>query len=273
MPTLEQVEAAITPRTGGIVLAHTLGCPLPRGLRELADARGLFLVDDCCDALGSPDTFIGHASTLSFYPAHQICAGEGGAVLVDNPALAKVVRSLREWGRDCWCEPGHDNTCGKRFDGDYDHKYTYSRIGYHLGITEFEGALGNAQMDRLEEFIFFRSSNHNYLWSQMKEKGLDRFFIFPPDDLASWFGFALICKLPILRNSITQWLEGEGIQTRLVFGGNLTRQPAFRQYAGTFPNADKVHFSAFWVGCWPGLDKAQLDFIVESISDFVGGTR
>lgn len=271
-PTLDAIEAAITPRTRAVMLAHTLGMPLPEGLRELCDARGLFLIDDCCDALGSPRTMIGDLSTLSFFPAHQVCAGEGGAVLVDSPKLAKVVRSYRDWGRDCWCEPGTDNTCGRRFAGEYDHKYTYSRIGYHLAMTEFQGAIGSVQMDRLFDFVSLRATNHAFLNMLMTKAGMDEYFILPPDVFASWFGYALICKSPVSRNAITQWLEAKGVQTRVVFGGNLLRQPAYAGFdAGPMPNADIVHDSAFWVGCWPGLGPEQLEYTVNSIVEYCKG--
>lgn len=274
VPSLEQIASAYTHRTRAVMMAHTLGMPLPKGLREWCDKRGLWLIDDVCDALGSPRTFEGHLSTLSFFPAHQITAGEGGAVLTDSPLLAKIVRSLRDWGRDCWCEPGHDNTCGRRFDGEYDHKYSYARLGFHLAMTEFQGAIGCVQMDRIDEFVFARASNHAYLAMKLTAAGMDEYFTLPPNVHASWFGFCLICKPPIDRNALTRWLEKQGIQTRLVFGGNLTRQQAFKRYSlrsVTYPNADTVHERAFWVGCWPGLDKAQLDHVVNSVVEYTRG--
>ena len=276
-PSIERVRAAVTPRTRAIVLAHTLGYPLPMTeLRALCSEHKLWLVGDACDALGSPGVFDGaDLSTLSFYPAHQICAGEGGAVLTHSPALGKIVRSLRDWGRDCDCATGQDNKCGRRFAGDYDHKYTYSRIGYHLAMTDFQGALGAAQMDRLGEFVHNRWLNHKYLHASMVVACLTDYFILPPDELASWFGFCLICKPPIKRNEITRYLESEGVQTRLVFGGNLTRQPAYRYFnhhvVGELTNTDNVHDNAFWVGCWPGLTIEQLDYTIETIKGYVEG--
>lgn len=274
VPTLEQIQAAYTSRTRAVMLAHTLGMPLPADLRAWCETKGLLLIDDTCDALGSPHTCTGHLSTLSFFPAHQICAGEGGAVLTDNPLLAKIVRSLRDWGRDCWCEPGHDNTCGKRFDGVYDHKYTYSRIGFHLAMNEFQGAIGSAQMDRIDEFVSARAKNHAYLAMKLIAAGMEEYFFLPPNEYASWFGFTLICKPPIDRNALTRWLETQEIQTRLVFGGNLTRQPAFKRYhllSERLSGADIVHDRAFFVGCWPGLEQAQLDHIVDSIVEYTRG--
>jgi CDP-4-dehydro-6-deoxyglucose reductase, E1 len=274
-PILHQIEDAITPRTRAIVLAHTLGMPLPEGLRELCDKFGLWFIEDCCDALGSPRTFIGDISTLSFYPAHQITTGEGGAVITDNPKLAKIARSLRDWGRDCWCEGGKDDTCGRRFERDYDHKYTYSRLGFHLAPTEFQGAIGTAQMGRINDFVSARDFNHAYLNRAMIAAGMEEYFILPPNVSASWFGYALICKEMIDRNAITRWLETRGIQTRLIFGGNLTRQPAYQRYFGVemLPNADAVHRRAFWVGCWPGLNIEQLDWIVYSMVEYTKGLK
>ncbi len=277
-PDFEQIKAAITKWTKAVVVAHPLGMPvnMPK-IAQLCKDHGLWLVEDCCDSLGSPLTHqFSDISTLSFFPAHQITTGEGGAVLVDNPRLAKIIRSLRDWGRDCWCEPGQDNTCGTRFEGEYDHKCTYSRVGYHLAMTEMQAAIGVAQMDKLPGFVEARKNNHAYLHAQMSAAGMDKFFLLPPDVEASWFGFALICN-HVTRNLITQFLEDKGIQTRVVFGGNLIRQPAYKGmlnpmwYTAELPNTDLVHNNGFWVGCWPGLKQAQLDYIVNSIVEYCGG--
>lgn len=279
IPSIARVRAAITKRTKAVVLAHTLGNPLPTGeLRELCDRHGLWLVEDACDALGSPHAFQ-HCdlATLSFYPAHQVCCGEGGAVLTASPRLAKIVRSLRDWGRDCWCESGQDGTCGRRWAGAYDHKYSYSRIGYHLAMTEFQAALGCVQMERLPGFVQARARNHAYLAIELLKEGMDRFFELPPAVWASWFGFCLICKAGVERNQVTKFLEERGVQTRLVFGGNLLRQPGFAGMraacADELVNTNLVHERAFWVGCWPGLNQAQLDHVVNSIVEYCEGER
>lgn len=276
-PSHEMVRDAMTENTKAIMLAHTLGMPLNMpALRALANERGVWLVEDCCDALGSPWT-MHHAdlSTLSFYPAHQITTGEGGAVLASSPRLGKILRSLRDWGRDCWCDSGQDNACGRRFDGDYDHKYTYSRMGYHLAMTDMQAAIGAAQMDRLNGFVGARARNHAYLHDQAQRRGLERHFMLPQPVFASWFGFALICREHVDRRAVTRYLEGRGVQTRLIFGGNLLRQPAFRNARrvvhGDLANTDIVHERAFWVGCWPGLEPEQLDYIVQCLVDFVEG--
>jgi CDP-6-deoxy-D-xylo-4-hexulose-3-dehydrase len=277
VPTVERVERAITERTKAVVLAHTLGYPFDtRGMRALCNKHGLWLVEDCCDALGSPGVMkYADLSTLSFYPAHQITTTEGGAVLYDDLALGKIVNSYRDWGRDCWCAPGHDNTCGIRFVGGQDHKYTYSHIGYHLAMTEFAGAMGAVQMDRLKEFVHARNNNHSRLHNEMLRLGMDKRFILPPGFEASWFGFALLCIPPINRDALTQYLEERGIQTRRMFGGNLTRQPAYQGVnmiiAEPLLNTDIVHDCGFWVGCWPGLSSEQLDAIVQSICEYVEG--
>lgn len=273
VPSVDKVLDAITHKTRAIVLAHTLGYPAPiRELRKECETRGIWLVEDCCDALGSPYTMEADIATLSFFPAHQICAAEGGALLTRSPALAKIARSLRDWGKDCWCSPGEDNTCGKRFAGEYDHKYTFARLGYNLKMTEFQGALGSAQMDQLPEFIRRRSANHAYLNACMAKAGMDEFFILPPALEASWFGYCLICKPPIARNDLVAWLELRGVQTRMVFGGNLLRQPALRgaQYRvhGGLDNTNLVHDNAFWIGCWPGLCGDQMDYAVNSIVEY-----
>ncbi len=276
-PTAASIQAAITPRTRAVILAHTLGRPVPEiaAIRDLCARYHLYLIEDCCDALGSPGIMIGDMATLSFYPAHQITTGEGGAVLTDSPKLAQLLTRFRDWGRDCWCPPGQDNTCGVRFGGYYDHKYTYSEIGYHLPMTDLQAALGVEQMDKLWWITTRRQDNHAYLFKRLWEAGAGDYFLLPDDVPASWFGFALICRDRIVRNRITAWLEKRDIQTRLVFGGNLLRQPAYRgiQYraVGDLANTNTVHYNAFWVGCWPGLAVEQLDYLYNSVIEYCEG--
>jgi CDP-6-deoxy-D-xylo-4-hexulose-3-dehydrase len=276
-----QLEAALSPRTRAVVLAHTLGYPFEAGdVTEFCRVHGLQLIEDCCDALGGSINGkllgqFGKSSTFSFYPAHQITTGEGGAVTTNSAGMDKVIRSFRDWGRDCWCEPGADNTCGRRYAGDYDHKYTTSRIGYNLKMDEFAGAIGTAQMDRLPDFVARRRYNHDYLMQLAKSLGLDEHFILPVQEghlEPSWFGFALICKDGIERNAICQWLDSVGVGNRPVFGGNLLRQPAYkditRRVIGDLTNSNIVHERAFWIGCWPGLDNVQLEYAMSKIAEY-----
>ena len=289
-PTPAAIEAAIGPRSRAIMLAHTLGNPLEiAAIRALADHHGLWLVEDCCDALGSlhqgrkVGTF-GHIGTLSFYPAHHITMGEGGAVFTDDPALKRAVESFRDWGRDCWCQPGCDNTCGKRFDwqlGDlppgYDHKYVYSHLGYNLKITDMQAAVGLAQLDRIDAFIAARRRNFAHLHGRLAE--LANFLILPeatPGSDPAWFGFpvTLRAEAPFRRVDLLRFLDQRKIATRLLFAGNLTRQPYFagRHYrvSGSLDNADAIMQHTFWLGVWPGLSETQLDYVAESLADFCG---
>ncbi len=289
-PTPAAIEAAIGPRSRAIMLAHTLGNPLEiAATRTLADRHGLWLVEDCCDALGSlhqgrkVGTF-GHIGTLSFYPAHHITMGEGGAVFTDDPALKRAVESFRDWGRDCWCQPGCDNTCGKRFDwqlGDlppgYDHKYVYSHLGYNLKITDMQAAVGLAQLDRIDAFIAARRRNFAHLHGRLAE--LADFLILPeatPGSDPAWFGFpvTLRAEAPFRRVDLLRFLDQRKIATRLLFAGNLTRQPYFagRHYrvSGSLDNADAIMQHTFWLGVWPGLSETQLDYVAESLADFCG---
>jgi len=279
---VSQLEAALSERTKAVVLAHTLGYPCEMtAVVEFCKRHGLRLVEDCCDALGSKyggrlvGTF-GQVSTLSFFPAHQITTGEGGAVATNSGRLLKVLRSYRDWGRDCWCLPGHDNTCGTRWAADYDHKYTYSRIGYHLQTTEFAGAIGAAQMDRLPGFIEARRRNHAKLRAMAWSYELEEHFDLPYAENhiePSWFGFALICHDHINRNDLCRWLDSVGVGNRPLFGGNLLRQPAYHgiphRIAGGLRNSDVVHDRAFWIGCWPGLVDYQLEYAIDRISEYV----
>jgi CDP-6-deoxy-D-xylo-4-hexulose-3-dehydrase len=280
-----QLETALSPRTRAVVLAHTLGYPFElEAVTDFCHKHGLSLVEDCCDALdtlynGQAVGTFGDLATLSFYPAHHIATGEGGAVISRLASTDKIVRSFRDWGRDCWCLPGMDNTCGKRFAGDYDHKFVTSRIGYHLAMTEFEGAIGVAQMERLPGFVEKRQYNHAYLLKLAEELELHEYFILPypePHVSPSWFGFAMISRGEVNRNKLCQWLDSVGVGNRPVFGGNLLRQPAYRdiprRVIGNLPNSDIVHERAFWIGCWPGLNTDQLEYAMDMITQFVRRT-
>lgn len=285
-----QIEAAVSPRTRAIMLAHTLGNPFDLdAVMALARKHDLWVIEDCCDALGSlyrgrhVGTF-GHVGTLSFYPAHHITMGEGGAVFTSDDVLARAMESIRDWGRDCWCPPGRDNTCGQRFcwkPGDlpegYDHKYVYSNLGYNLKISDMQAACGLAQMDRLPGFVEARRRNFDYLKNSLA--GLREFLILPEateGSQPSWFGFPLTLKeeAGINRVDLLRYLEQHRIGTRLLFGGNLTRQPYFagRPYrcANGLPNTDRVMHDTFWVGVYPGLGEAHLAYMSEKIAGFFG---
>ena len=286
------LEAAVGPRTRAIVLAHTLGNPYDLdAVQALARKHNLWLIEDNCDALGSryrgklTGTF-SDLATVSFYPAHQITMGEGGAVVTDSPLLGTLVESFRDWGRDCWCAPGKADTCGKRFDwqlGDlphgYDHKYIYSHIGYNLKLTDMQAAVGLAQMKKLPRFIEARKRN----WTLLHEglSPLEDVFVLPrpgPHSDPSWFGYLLSVRpeAPFSRRDIVRYLEGKGIATRQLFGGNLKRQPAYKdlphRVIGPLANSDYATERAFWVGVYPGLNPLQIEFMVETISGFVKGS-
>ena len=288
-PSVESVANAITSKTRGIFIAHTLGNPYDSlEIRKIADQYNLWFTEDNCDALGSTidnqltGTF-GDLSTLSMYPAHHITTGEGGSVFTNNPSLKVLVESYREWGRDCWCDPGKDDTCGKRFHWQfenlpfgYDHKYVYSHIGYNLKMTDFQASIGNAQLDKLDDFIAIRKNNFSYLHNKMKS--LEDYFILPQSlDTSdpSWFGYPITLKkqCKFNRRDITTFLEQSKIGTRLLFGGNLLRQPAYKgithRQVGTLGNTDLVAENTFWVGIYPGISKDMLDYIHDSISKFV----
>ena len=289
-PLPETIQSAITPRTRAIAIAHTLGNPFAASaVREIADRHGLWLVEDCCDALGSTHhgrnvgTF-GHVGTLSFYPAHHITMGEGGAVFTSDPTLKRALESIRDWGRDCWCNPGCDNTCGKRFDwklgelpAGYDHKYVYAHAGYNLKITDMQAALGLAQLQKLDGFIAARRANYAHLRHLLEPLG--EYVVLPeatPDSDPSWFGFPLTLTdiAPFDRVDLLRFLDQRKIGTRLLFAGNITRQPYFagREFrvAGTLANADIIMQRTFWLGVWPGIGEAQLAYIAESLAEFCG---
>ena len=283
----EHLEAAISPKTRAVMMAHTLGNPFNLDLiKRLATKHNLWIVEDSCDALGGTfkgqtlGTF-GDLSTFSFYPAHHITTGEGGAVLIKSVALKPIVESFRDWGRDCWCAPGCDNTCLKRYEWSlgelpegYDHKYTYSHLGYNLKSGDIQAAIGLAQLDRLPDFIAARRKNWLYLLDGLR--GLEEFLILPAptkNSDPSWFGFALTVResSPITRNALVQELNEKKIGTRLLFGGNLLRQPAFmgtsRRVIGDLPNTDIVMNDTFWIGVWPGLTLPMLDFMIETMQE------
>jgi len=284
------LEAALSPRTKAIMIAHTLGNPFDLdAVCAFAEAHGLWLVEDCCDALGSTwkgrkvGTF-GHLATLSFYPAHHITMGEGGAVLTSDPTLRQIAESFRDWGRDCWCKPGCDNTCGKRFGWQlgslppgYDHKYTYSHIGYNLKITDMQAACGLAQLDRLDGFIAARKRNFAHLTAALADA--QDFLILPeatPGSDPAWFGYPITLRpeAGVNRVDLLQYLDQHKIGTRLLFAGNLVRQPSMAgrnfRVVGELPVADRIMRDTFWIGVWPGLTSAQLDYTAEMIRRFVG---
>ncbi len=285
---VERLAEAIGPRTRAIMMAHTLGNPFDLGgVMKLAEQHNLFVIEDTCDAVGAtyrgqPVGSFGDLATTSFYPAHHITMGEGGSVLTQSGVLKKIVESFRDWGRDCWCAPGADNTCGRRFDwqlGDlpygYDHKYVYSHIGYNLKLTDMQAAIGVAQLPKLPSFIAARRANFVRLYEGMRD--LQDHFILPEatkNSEPSWFGFALTIRpeSTLDRLALTQHLESRRIGTRLLFGGNLMKQPAYselpRRVVGSLSNADIITTNTFWVGVYPGLDERQIDYIVDSIHEF-----
>jgi CDP-4-dehydro-6-deoxyglucose reductase, E1 len=292
LPTLEidvsQLESALSPRTRAIMIAHTLGNTFDLdAVMAFARKHKLWVVEDCCDALGSTyrgqkvGTF-GDLATLSFYPAHHITMGEGGAVLTNTPLLQTLVESFRDWGRDCWCEPGLDNTCGKRFDWElgtlpcgYDHKYTYSHIGYNLKATDMQAALGLSQLDHLEHFIHSRRDNFRYLREALDPmKDVLMLPVATEGAEPSWFGFPLGVRAdaPFTRDQLVRALEAEKIGTRLMFAGNLLRQPAYQEIKfrkiGDLPNTDYVMRNVLWLGVFPGLTRPMLDHIAGTIARF-----
>lgn len=286
----DALEAAISPKTRAIMMAHTLGNPFNLEIiNRLAEKHNLWVIEDSCDALGGTYNgqnlgSFGDLATFSFYPAHHITTGEGGAVLVKKAALKPIVESFRDWGRDCWCAPGCDNTCLKRYEwtlGElpegYDHKYTYSHLGYNLKSGDIQAAIGLAQLDRLESFVELRRKNWKYLKDGLK--GLEEYLVLPEATAGSdpsWFGFALTVKSasPKNRNQIVQELNDVKIATRLLFGGNLLRQPAFigtpRRIVGELTNTDVVMNDAFWIGVWPGLTIPMLDYMIENLYKILG---
>ncbi|MDO8527715.1 MAG: lipopolysaccharide biosynthesis protein RfbH [Deltaproteobacteria bacterium] len=285
----DQIESALSKKTKAICLAHSLGNPFDLDtVVALCKKHGLFLVEDCCDALGSTydgkfvGTF-GDLATFSFYPPHHITMGEGGAVVTKDAALKKIVESFRNWGRDCWCDPGRDNTCGKRFGwqfGDlpegYDHKFVFTHIGYNLKLTDMQAAIGVAQLKKLPGFVEKRKKN----WKALSEglKKYENFFHLPkpsPKSDPSWFGFSLAVRegSPFTRNDITQFLEDNQIRTRLHFSGNLIRHPAYKDIEyrvhGNLENTDFVTRNAFWIGVYPGMTSEMIDYVLATFDTFL----
>lgn len=249
------------------IFAHTLGNPL-----DIPDVP-YPLIEDCCDAIGSRlyGRMVGRRgvmSTASFYPAHHLTTGEGGAVFVDDPKLKKIVDSYRDWGRDCWCKPGQDNTCGLRYEGDYDHKYTYSRIGYNLKASDFQAAVGCAQLDRLPGFVEKRKENWKALRTGLDGLPVDFIEATPGSD-PSWFGFPFLTDR---RNELARYLDRKGIGNRPIMGGNLTRQPAYKdikyEIIGNLAGANEIHERGIWIGCWPGVTHEMIEYMIEALHEF-----
>jgi len=279
------LQAALSSRTKAIIFAHTLGNPF--NLREVsafAKKNNLWLIEDCCDALGAKfegrnvGTF-GDIATVSFYPAHHITMGEGGCVLTNSPQLDNLIVSFRDWGRDCWCAPGKDNTCGRRFNQQhgtlpfgYDHKYTYSHIGYNMKVTDMQAAVGLSQLNKLDGFVASRRQNFALLYEKLKS--LEDVLLLPettPGSNPSWFGFPLAVRPEsgLTRNQITNYLESQKIGTRLLFCGNIARQPAYQgvkhRVSGDLTNTDFVMNHVFWIGVYPGLDTSKLEYMADCI--------
>ena len=286
---VDQLEKAITKKTKLIMMAHTLGNPYNLDtVVRLVKKYNLWLIEDCCDALGSRydgklvGTF-GHVATFSFYPAHQITMGEGGAVITQNPLIHMAVRQFRDWGRDCWCDTGKDDTCRRRFGwklGDlpfgYDHKYSYSQIGYNLKLTDFQAAIGVAQLKKLPQFIKKRKENFKKYYEFFKK--YEKYFILMKTSAkedSCWFGFPLVVKkeAPFTRNQLTEYLEKNNIGTRNVFSGNLLRHPAYRDIkyktVGNLKNADYVMNGAFWLGVFSEIDEARIKYVKKTIRKFL----
>jgi CDP-4-dehydro-6-deoxyglucose reductase, E1 len=287
------LEPALSDRTRAVIFAHTLGNPFDLdAVTAFAKKHKLWLIEDCCDALGSTyrgqkvGTF-GDLATLSFYPAHHITMGEGGCVLTNQPLLRTVVESFRDWGRDCWCAPGNENTCGKRFAWQlgqlpygYDHKYIYSHVGYNLKATDMQAAIGVAQLQKLPSFIQSRKHNFAYLrdgFRNLLNRDSEDHFILPeslPQADPSWFGFPLLVRetASFSLKALVEFLHARKIGTRQIFGGNIVRQPAYADRAfrvvGSLPNSDRVMNNAFWIGVYPGLTRPMLDYVLESINEF-----
>jgi CDP-6-deoxy-D-xylo-4-hexulose-3-dehydrase len=287
----DQLRAAVSPRTKAIMLAHTLGVPFDLDtVMELVEEHHLWLVEDNCDALGSryrdrlTGTF-GHLATSSFYPAHHITTGEGGMVVTDDEELARIARSVRDWGRDCYCAGGENNTCGKRFSQQfgslpygYDHKYVYSHLGYNLKATDMQAAIGCAQLARLDAFIAARKRNHARLLEAL-QRYEDRLLlpVAPPHTDPSWFGFVITVRedAGFSRHELTGFLEANRIETRPLFSGNLLRHPAFesieRRVVGDLVNTDAVMERTFFVGVYPGIDDARMDYVIDAFGRFMAG--
>ena len=287
--TAENIQAAVSPKTRAIVMAHALGNPFNLdAVMSIAKENNLFVIEDSCDAVGAtydgkPVGSFGDLSTASFYPAHHVTMGEGGCVQAKTASMRKIVESIRDWGRDCGCPTGHDDTCGRRFDWQlgglpygYDHKYTYSHIGYNLKLTDMQAAVGVAQLKKLPEFIAARRKNFNRLYEGLKK--YEEFFILPqttPKSEPSWFGFLLTVRpgAPFTRFEIVQHLESRRVETRQLFGGNLLAQPAYQniehRISGDLTNTEIVSTNTFWIGVFPGLTDEMIDFMIATIHEFM----
>jgi len=289
------LEKALSPKTKAVMLAHTLGNPFDlKAIKAFCSAHKLWLVEDNCDALGSTYTIdgftkltgtIGDVGTSSFYPAHHVTMGEGGAVYTSDPLLHKIIRSLRDWGRDCACPSGKDNLCGNRFNRQYgelpfgyDHKYVYSHFGYNLKATDMQAAIGCAQLEKIPSFVEKRRHNWRRLYEGLKE--LQDRLILPeaaPQSEPSWFGFLIACKEGVSRNKLVQHIESKNIQTRMLFAGNLVKHPCFDELrksgtgyrtVGTLDNTDRVMNDSFWIGVYPGMTDEMINKMIEVIKDF-----
>ena len=287
---LTQLERALSPKTRAVMIAHTLGNPYdPEAVRDFCRAHDLWMIEDTCDAVGATwngqqvGTF-GDLATISFYPAHHMTMGEGGAVMMRSPKLRKIVESFRDWGRDCWCAPGKENTCGKRFDWQlgelphgYDHKYIYSHIGYNLKLTDMQAAIGVAQLEKVDGFIAARRRNAARLAERLSAIPWLALSQETPGAASSWFGYPIrvLPGAPVDRNTLVQRLNDRKIGTRVVFAGNLVRQPAYAnatfRVVGELTNADVIMNDVFWVGTFPGLGNDEIDFIARAITE--AGTR
>ena len=282
---VDSLEEALSEKTRAICIAHTLGNPFDvDAVKEFAEENELWLIEDCCDAVGSEYKgkkvgIFGDISTFSFYPSHHITMGEGGCLMTDNPLLDKIIKSYRDWGRDCWCNPGEDNSCNNRYNWQlgslpfgYDHKYTYSNIGYNLKITDLQASVGVAQLRKLPEFVEKRRANYEFYKEKLAP--LSEYFVFSEKTdgaKPSWFGFPILVKneSPFSRNHIVKYLEEHKISTRLLFAGNLVRQPAYAnaeyKVVGDLVETDRVMNNLFWIGVYPGLTHEMMNYVVETL--------
>lgn len=291
--TAEAIKKALTKKTRAIMMAHSLGNLMPVSeILELVKKHNLWFIEDCCDALGGsydgkPAGTFGHVATFSFYPAHQITMGEGGTVVTDNPLIHKALRQFRDWGRDCWCDTGKDDTCRRRFAwklGDlpygYDHKYIYSQIGYNLKLTDFQAAIGVAQLKKLPGFIRKRKENFNALYGFFKK--YEKYFILPAWERKAdpcWFGFMVVIKegAPFTRLQMVTYLESHGVGTRNLFAGNLLKHPAYAgrkdiRVSGSLENSDLVMNNGFWIGVWPGITDDMMRHITRCLKSFISAS-